>query len=124
MKRLIAAAILFCFVITAYLTGYFYVQKTCDEAKAMLNTCVDEYKAEKNAEASAEKLEKFWQKKEKALSLFADHDEIDEIERVISSLRVYSGTDSEELFAEYSGTVEILLHQMIEDTEPSIHSIF
>ena len=124
MKRLIAAAILLGFVIASYFTGYFYTQKTCKQAKILLKECVDEYKAEKNAELQAENLEVFWQEKEKILSFFANHNEIDEIEQAISTLKAYSISENEELFSEHSSAIDMLLHQLMEDTVPSIHSIF
>ena len=71
-----------------------------------------------------EELEKFWGEKEKLLSVFANHSEIDEIELAIYSLKVYSETSDNEIFYEYSGTVKTLLHQLLEDTIPSVHSIF
>lgn len=124
MKRLIAAAVLLFCVAASYLFGYFYIQKTCDKANTLLDDCVAAYKTEQNAKNKAEELEKFWGEKEKLLSVFANHSEIDEIELAIYSLKVYSETSDNEIFYEYSGTVKTLLHQLLEDTIPSIHSIF
>ena len=49
MKRLIAAAVLFAVVLTAYFTGYFYIKNVCKEAEALLEECVAEYNANENA---------------------------------------------------------------------------
>ena len=124
MRRLIAAGILFIFVIVSYVTGFLFIRDTCNTAKEMLESCVSDYKGGKDAKPKAEELEKYWTKKETTLSAFADHDEIDEIELAISTLKVYSSTDKGELFDEYSETVETLLHQLKEDIIPSLHSIF
>lgn len=124
MKRLIAAGILFVLVLAAYLTGHFYIKNTCDTAKELLNECINAYETQNEAGSKAEKLKNYWTEKEKPLSFFANHSEIDEIELAISTLEIYSVTDSKELFSEYSGTVKTLLHQLVEDSVPNIHSIF
>ncbi len=123
MKRLIPAAILLIFVITAYITGYFYTTRTCDTASEMLNECITIYKSDKNAHNSAKELEKFWGEREGTLSVFANHADIDQIELAIGSLVVYSNSPDNKIFYEYSGTVKTLLHQLIEDSKPSMHSI-
>lgn len=123
MKRLLAAAVLLIFILTSYFSGYFYIKRTCSQANKLLGDCIRDYEADNKAINSAEKLEKFWQKKEKILSIFANHTEIDEIELTISTLRVYSKSDDKIHFAEYSGNVKILLHQLNEDIIPNIHSI-
>ena len=124
MKRLIAAACLLLFISTAYLTGFFYIKNTCDEASDLLDRCITAYENEENGENQAEKLEKFWAKREKTLSFFSNHNEIDEIELTISSLKVYSNSDNKDLFSEYSRKLKTLLHQLKEDTIPNVHSIF
>jgi len=124
LKRLLAALVLFVMIITAYLIGFFYIKNTCAKAGELLETCIEEYNKNNNALKSANELEDFWQEKEKLLSVFANHTEIDEIEMTISTLKVYSTTDDKVHFREYSGNVKILLHQLNEDIIPSIHSIF
>ncbi len=124
MKRLIAAGILFVLVLAAYLTGHFYIKNTCDTAKELLNECISAYETQNEAGVQAENLKKYWAKKEKPLSFFVNHSEIDEIELAISTLKIYSVTESKELFSEYSGMVKTLLHQLVEDSVPNIHSIF
>lgn len=123
MKRLLAAVILFCIILSTYFGGYFYIKQTCDKAKDILEACTNDYQEKNNAFDSVKRLEKFWQEKEKILSIFANHEEIDEIEFTISALKVYSDTDDEVHFYEYSDNVKILLHQLYEDIVPSIHSI-
>ncbi len=89
----------------------------------MLEECIEEYKTDSSPEAKAEKLQKYWSDREDYLSIFAHHDNIDEIERAIDSLAVYSKTESSEIFYEYSGSVKTLLHQLYEDNSFSMHSI-
>ncbi len=124
MKRLIAAVILLTLVISAYIYGYLYINNACNTAKKYLNDCVSVYTDNNDATVKAEKLEKYWSKKENGLSIFANHSEIDEIELAINSLKIYSNTKNNKIFYEYSGTVKTLIHQLLEDTKPTIHSIF
>lgn len=124
MKRLVAAGILFILVITAYVYGYLYIENTCKIAKRYLKDCITVYAEDDDATDEAKKLEKYWSNKENGLSFFANHSKIDEIELAISSLKIYSNTKDSEIFYEYSGTVEALIHQLLEDTKPTIHSIF
>lgn len=123
MKRLIPACVLLIFVITSYLIGYYYISKTCDTANELLNQCVDIYKSDSNAYKNAKKLEEFWGEREGTLSVFANHGDIDQIELAISSLVVHSNSPDNKIFYEYSSTVKTLLHQLQEDSKPSMHSI-
>lgn len=123
MKRIITAVILLIFVLTAYFSGLFFIKNTCNTANDILSDCVTAYKNQNDAIEQAEKLEKFWSKKEPLLSAFVNHSSIDEIELAISNLTVYSHSTEKELFYEYSKTVRTLLHQIMEDTKPSMHSI-
>ncbi len=124
MKRSIAAIILLIFVISAYLFNYNYIKRTCNTANQKLENCIEAYKNDEDATKKARELERYWSEKEAFLSFFANHEMIDEIELAISSITVYTDTQNNAIFYEYSGTVKTLLHQMLEDTRPSMHSIF
>lgn len=124
MKRLIAAGVLLLFVIGAYIWGYLYIDTACSQANKYLQKCISVYESDIDAAQEAEKLENYWSEKEKGLSFFANHADIDEIELAINSLKSYSSSKNNEIFYEYSGTVKTLLHQLMEDTSPNIHSIF
>lgn len=123
MKRLIAAGVLLIFVITSYFSGYFYIKSTCISAENILDKCISAYENQNNAKTEIENLKSFWDKKEKPLSIFADHTDIDAIEQAIATLTVYSESSQKELFDQYSQNVKILLHQLLEDTVFSIHSV-
>ena len=124
MKRLIAAGILLVFVITSYIVSYSYIDKTCQKTNKMLNECVTAYQENKNPKEKAENLKDFWKRREKGLSLFSNHQSIDEIELAIELLSVYSTSSQKELFFEYSEKVKTLVHQLKEDAIPGTHSIF
>ena len=123
MKRLIAAGILLAAVIAAYVSGFMYITKTCDETKELVLRCEEAYNGGE-AYKHAEELNNLWDEKEKALSFFINHDRIDDIELEISSLLLYSKTEDEILFYEHIETLKMLLHQVKEDTRVNVHSIF
>lgn len=124
MKRLIPACIIFLIVVATYLTSLYYITNSCNEAQTLLNNTVNAYSDNKTAEKEIKKMENFWSNKEKVLSVFVNHDRIDDIEKAISSLSVYAKYPNNELFYEYADTVKILLHQIMEDTKITMHSIF
>lgn len=124
MKRLIPASIIFVIVIVTYLLSLYYITKTCDKAKELLETSVQTYTLEKTAPKETKALSEYWNNKEKILSIFVNHDRIDDIEKAISSLIVYAKSPNNELYYEYADTVKILIHQIMEDTKITMHSIF
>ena len=124
MKRLIIAGVIFILVIATYLTSLFYITKSCDKAKNLLKNTVAVYMQEKTAEKQAKEFEEYWDKREKTLSVFVNHDRIDDIERAISLLNIYAKEKDNILFYEYADTVEVLIHQIMEDTKITMHSIF
>lgn len=123
MKRLIAAAALLGFVIAAYFTGYAYINNTCETAKKLVEECISVYERDNNAHSATKILNDFWSENEGTLSIFAHHSSIDEIELAISSMLVHSNVPDNEIFYEYSSTVKTLLHQLMEDSTPNMHSI-
>ena len=124
MKRLIIAGVLFVSVIAIYLISVFYITNSCDKARQLLNNSVSVYTEKATAVSEAKKLEDYWDKKEKILSVFVNHERIDDIEQAISLLNVYAKSEKDPLFYEYADTVKILIHQILEDTKITIHSIF
>ena len=123
MKRLIAAAVLSATLLTLFVTSYLYITKTCEQTKVMLSRCSKAYESGDNAYEIAEELDTFWNKKEPLLSVFTSHSKIDDIEEAIYCLKLYSKTEEKEIFYEYHGIVNILIHQLLEDTKPGVHSI-
>ena len=123
MKRLIAAVVLAVIVAVIHFTGNTYIKNVIKECNEQLETIVADYKKDISPKENAEKLRKYWGEKEDFLSIFARHDNIDEIELAIDTLAVYSKTKDSEIFYEYSGTVKTLLHQLYEDNSFSMHSI-
>lgn len=124
MKRLIIAGVLFILVVTIYIISVFYITDSCNKARTLLNDSVTAYNSNDTAENEAKKLKNYWDKKEKLLSVFVNHTRIDDIEQAVSLLNVYAKNEKDPLFYEYADTIKMLLHQMLEDTKISMHSIF
>jgi gamma-glutamyl phosphate reductase len=124
MKRLIIASVLFILVVAIYLSSYIYITNSCDTAYSLLEKSIKTYDKYSTAQADTKVLEDYWNKKEKFLSVFVNHNRIDDIEEAISLLNVYSTKENNEIFYEYADTVKMLLHQILEDTKITMHSIF
>ena len=124
MKRLIPAAILLCLVVLTYILSLKYITKSCDETNMLLQKTISEYEKNKTAEKSSKDVKDFWQKEEKILSFFVNHDHIDDVEQAISSLTIYAKEKDNILFYEYADTIRVLLHQIKEETKITTHSIF
>lgn len=124
MKRLIPASILLILVIVSYIISLNYVTKICEETSRLIDQTVISYKQNNTAEKESEKIREYWDKKEKILSLFVNHSHIDDIEEAISTLNVYAKLTENDQFFEYADKVNILLHQLTEDSKVTVHSIF
>ena len=124
MKRVIAAVVLLIIVISTYVGSYVYINYVCEQTLDKLDKCVASYNENKNSEKEAESLDKYWNKMEKSLSIVVNHGKIDDIEYAIGALKVYSKSNEEMLFYEYSEAVKTHIHQLKEDTGISFHSIF
>ncbi len=123
MKRLIAAAVLTIIIAAIHFSGNIYIKNVIKESNKLVETCIEDYKKDISPKVHADKLKTYWSDNEDYLSIFAHHDNIDQIELAIDTLNVYSETKDSEIFYEYSGTVKTLLHQLYEDNSFSMHSI-
>lgn len=123
MKRLIAAAVLTVILAVIHFSGNIYIKKVIKESNILVEGCITEYKNEVSPKKKVDQLQNYWTDNEDWLSLFARHDNIDEIELAIDMLAIYSETKYSEIFYEYSETVKTLLHQLYEDNSFSMHSI-
>ncbi len=124
MKRLIPAVIILVLITTAFFGSYFYINEVCENAYEGVENCLKEYEENGTAKADAAWLKNYWDDKEKILSFFVKHDLIDKVELSISNLELHSKYKDNYMFFEACDTVKILLHQIIEDTKPTTHSIF
>ena len=72
----------------------------------------------------ANEFKKFWDKKEKTLSIFVNHQMIDEIEIAVAELSYHSNFKNNEMFYDSAIKIKTILHQILEDTKISAHSLF
>lgn len=124
MKRVIIAAVLLAVCVISYFVSELYIDSVANKTRELLSECVSAYESGGDAGEKAEKLKKYWSDNENGLSFFVNHNMIDDVELTIEVLAEYSKTNEKEIFKEYSKTVEILIHQLLEDTSATIHSIF
>ena len=124
MKRIIPAVIILFIVIFSYIGSYIYINNVCDTVEEKIGNCLNEYKKEGIATNSTKKLNDYWDKKEKILSIFVNHELIDKIEVSISNMNLHSNFEENTMFYESCDTVKMLLHQVKEDTRISAHSVF
>ena len=124
MKRVIVALALLVICIIVYCMSEAYIDNVTDKTRDLLKECVLAYEKGEDATKKAETLKGYWSENENMLSIFVNHNMIDDLELTIEVLVEYSNTDEAEIFKEYSKTAEILIHQLLEDTSATIHSIF
>lgn len=124
MKRLIPASILFIAVIASYFLSLWYINGTCETTQKLVLRCEEEYRNGSDALAAAKELSEMWDEKEKVLSFFVNHNQIDEIELELSSLSVFCKSENEIYFYDSIETLKTLLHQVKEDARISTHSVF
>ena len=124
MKRIIPAVIILFIVIFSYFGSYIYINYVCNAVEDQIEDCLNEYKKEGIAKNSTKKLNDYWDKKEKLLSIFVNHELIDKIEVSISNMNLHSNFEENTMFYESCDTVKMLLHQVKEDTRISAHSVF
>lgn len=124
MKRLIPASILFIAVIASYFLSLWYINSTCETTQKLVLRCEEEYRNGSDALSAAKELSEMWDEKEKVLSFFVNHNQIDEIELELSSLAVFCKSENEIYFYDSIETLKTLLHQVKEDARISTHSVF
>ncbi len=124
MKRIIPALIILVIVIASYFGSYVYINNVCDTVNEGIEACIKEYEEHGTAKADAKWLKNYWDEKEKILSFFVNHAMIDEVEMAISNLKLHSSFKENYMFYDACDTTKTLLHQIIEDTKISAHSVF
>ncbi len=126
MKRLITAIALI-LVITALCIGvHFLVSQQVNGVRAMVNQCKEYLEKKDSAQAGkiADALVYEWEKREALLSPFINHEKIDEISLEIASLAANIKAQNFPVLLRDAETILTLLHQMEEDEEINVHSIF
>lgn len=124
MKRIIPAIIILIIVIGGYLGSFIYINNVCDTVHKGIEDSIKEYNEHGTAKADANWLKNYWDEKEKVLSFFVNHAMIDEVEMAISNIKLHASFKDNYMFYDSCDTAKTLLHQIMEDTKISAHSVF
>ncbi|MBQ3547718.1 MAG: DUF4363 family protein [Clostridia bacterium] len=124
MKRIIPAIIILLILVGGYLGSYVYINNVCDTATEGIEACLKEYEAHGTAKADADWLKNYWDENEKILSFFVNHELIDRVEMSITNIKLHSAFKENYMFYDACDTAKTLLHQIMEDTKISAHSVF
>ncbi len=124
MKRIVVAIIILFSIIGFYISSNVYINKICKTAIDGIEKCIVEYEAHGTAKADSAWLKNYWAEKEKMLSFFVNHDLIDKVELAVENVAVQSKFKENYIFYDACNSAKILLHQIIEDTKISAHSVF
>ncbi len=123
MKRLIPALIILTVIIVTFIGSYVFVNSICKQARNLIDECIDEYKEKGVTETKAENFKKYWDKQEKILSIFVNHQIIDEIEISVAELSYHSKFKDNHMFFDAAIKIKTLIHQIEEDTKITAHSL-
>ncbi len=124
MKRIIPAILILTIILASYFGSYIYINNVCDTVHKGIEECIKEYNEHGTAKADANWLKNYWDEKERVLSFFVNHAMIDEVEMSISNIKLHSGFKDNYMFYDSCDTAKTLLHQILEDTKISAHSVF
>lgn len=86
MKRLIPATIIFIFIISVCITAHICIDRACDKTIADIEKFYSD-------ELSAKELEKIWKDRKEEMSLFVNHEFLDEVSVYIGQLTLSSEED-------------------------------
>lgn len=124
MKRILPAILILMIIIITYISSCIYINNVCEIVAGKIDKCIKSYDENNNTKLYTEELNQYWSEKEKILSIFVNHELIDEVELSISNLKLHSDFKENEMFYDACDTTKVLLHQIIEDTKITVHSVF
>ncbi len=123
MKRLIAAGILLLAVLVINCCGTRQVLRTCNAAAALAEQAQEEETGGQDCTDSLSRLQILWRDRSIPLSLFVNHEWVNEVQIEIDSLLYGGDTPGHEVFTEHLNTIKILISQIEENTKFSLKSI-
>ncbi len=125
MKRLISAVILLAVITALCVINAVTVKSAHTKLSEKLEICIEAYNKDDTEKAfnTATQLENDWEKREEILSIFVDHDIIDDLGVSISRLPALAKEDSDTFLAECNA-VKITLTHMIKDISVNAHTLF
>ena len=124
MKRLSAAVLMGLFIISYLWFGHTYIKKTLNKGEKMLQECVTAYEKQEDANRKVNQLKDYWKGKEGSLSVFANHDVIDQAEAAITALPSLSNGEKNPVFYETVENVRDAFYRIWEDNSLNMHTFF
>lgn len=125
MKRIIAAVLLIVIIAASCIANTKYIDKTYNELSKDISDLIEAYDlSPEKAEKNAEKLKEKWDDKELLLSIFANHEIVENIGLSFSKLPIFAKEKSSDMFLAECKSIELELSHMLKDTKIDAHSLF
>lgn len=126
MKRLIAAGILIIFLVVLCITHHFIIESSIDTLKKHTENYSVTYKSGNFEELSsiAEVLSSDWEKRRVTLSLFVNHNILEEIDISVESISAYVETQNYDLSFTEHAILEERLKELKIDSSLHLENIF
>jgi hypothetical protein len=126
MKRLGVSLVILALIAAICIVGIIFIQIRYEEVDKLLVQCEDFMEQDdwKSAARCANTAEKVWMKSEKGLSVFINHDLIDEVGLCIASISPYATPDTKQDFFAACKTAKTALLHMKNDQIISFETLF
>ncbi len=121
MKRLIAAGIVLAFVLGVSVTGNIFINKYGSEAKEKIETVLSA--DEKSVLKKAEAFVSYWQEIRETLSIFVNHEDINEIGRVAAGMHSAAKSGDKDGIISAADEILFMLGRIEEDESLSLYSL-
>lgn len=121
MKRIIAAAVILLFVVGVSICGGFIINKNADEIEKQISEI--QKTAFTDTNGKAEEFFCFWEEKREIMSIFVNHEVIDEIGKVAAKMvSAERAKNSDDLF-EAANEILYIIRGIREDEKFSLYTL-
>ena len=121
MRRIIAAAVILLFVVGVSICGGFIINKNADEIEKQISEI--QKTAFTDTNGKAEKFFYFWEEKREIMSIFVNHEVIDEIGKVAAKMvSAERAKNSDDLF-EAANEILYIIRGIREDEKFSLYTL-
>ncbi len=126
MKRLIAASVVIICLIALCTVGIVSVENACKELESDINNCVTHIKSDdfESAFKDSQTIEKEWEAKRGFLSVFINHQTIEEIDSSVTQLSSFANTDNKAHYLAECELIKLYITEMREYCSVSLHTLF
>ncbi len=126
MKRLIAAAVVVVCLIVLCTVGIMSVEAACKQMEKDINNCVSHIKSDdfKSAMGDSQTIEREWEGKRGIMSVFINHQTIEEIDSSVTQLSSFANKDNKAHFLAECELIKLYLTEMREYCSVSLHTLF